>query len=303
MKYILTTGCSFTNNNRFNPSNLCVSDNSTKNSWPYFLSKELGSNYTVYNLGGATNDNLSMCRVIYYWLNKLIKCGVDHSDISVIIQWSDPNRESVYIKTTISDESISMPHTLIYWDDYLKENGLFYLTGGFSPPDDSLNELGIKNAIYAWQSEVNWNNIITQTLNWLIAWNHLILYFDKWGIHHNYLSMRNIYSYEAYDNWFGAPQNNSDIPSKTIWFDKYEVLRPYISELPIDSNVHWHYKNYNGLLEWSIDNQIDGVDVFQESNGKSYSEYLKHQSNGWGHPSPHMMEKFVKEELMNVCNF
>jgi len=303
MKYILTTGCSFTHNHRFNPSNLVVSDLMDRNSWPYFLSTELGEDYTVYNLGGATNDNLSMCRIIFYWLNKLIKSGVPHKDIHVIIQWSDPNRESVYIKTEITDNSISMPHTLIYWDNYLKENGLFYLTGGFSPPDDSLDALGIKNAINMWQSEINWNNILTQTLNWLIAWNHLVLYFDKWGIKHNYLSMRNLYSYESYSCWFGAPDNNSDIPTKTIWFDKYEILLPYISELPINSNRYWHYKNYNGLLEWTIDNRIDGVDFFQESKNISYEEYLKHQPNGWGHPSSQMMEKFVKEELISKWNF
>ena len=72
MKYVLTTGCSFTNNIRFNPSNPNIVDNGGRNSWPYYLQKELSDGYTVYNLGGATNDNVSMCRIIYYWINKLV---------------------------------------------------------------------------------------------------------------------------------------------------------------------------------------------------------------------------------------
>ncbi len=42
------------------------------------------------------------------------------------------------------------------------------------------------------------------------------------------------------------------------------------------------YKKYNGLLEWTIDNRINGVDVFQESSNITYEEYLKVQENGWG---------------------
>jgi hypothetical protein len=52
-------------------------------------------------------------------------------------------------------------------------------------------------------------------------------------------------------------------------------------------------------LEWTIDNH-NGESPFQESNGNTYEEYLKIQHNGWGHPSPKMMERFVKEELLNL---
>jgi hypothetical protein len=299
MKYILTTGCSFTNNIRFNPNNPTIVDNGGRNSWPYYLQKELNDGYTVYNLGGATNDNVSMCRIIYYWINKLVSSGIKHSDISVIIQWSDPNRESIYLKTENPNKDILQPHSLMYWDNWEKENGVFYLTGGFSPPDDTLAYFGIGNAIKYWELEVNWNNIINQTLKWLECWNHLLLYFEKWGINHNYISMRNPFSYEAYNVFFGAPENNSDIPTKTIWFDKYEILKPYLATLPINNEIYWHYKNYNGLLEWTIDN-FKNANPFQETEDISYDEYLKIQPNGWGHPSNVMMELFVKSELINM---
>lgn len=297
MKHILVTGCSFTNNVRFNPSYPHITDNGNKNSWPYHLQQTLGKNYTVYNLGGATNDNVSMCRIIFYWINKLMTSGVNSKDISIIIQWSDPNRESVYLNHKYTKNLINEPHTLIYWDNYESEDGIFYLTGGFSPPDDSQNELNIKNAIKYWELEINWNNIINQTLHWLESWNHLILYCDNLGIKHNYMSMRNPFSIEAYDVWFGAPSNDSNIPTKSIWFSKHEVLKPYLELLPIDSNLYWHYKNYNGLLEWTIDN-CETISPFQESAELSYTDYLKIQPNGWGHPSSKMMELFVKEELL-----
>lgn len=300
MKHILVTGCSFTNNTRFNPEYPFNHGGPGIYSWPYYLQQELGKKYKVHNLGNATNDNVSMCRVIFYWIKKLIKHGVNHKDIQVIIQWSDPNRESIYIDNIDAHKMISEPHTFIYWDRYRDEKGVFYLTGGFSPPDDSLHELGIFNAIRYWEAEVNWNNILNQTHHWLEAWSHLVFYMDFLGINHSYMSMRNPYSNEAREVLFGAPENDSNVPTKTIWFNNHEILKPYVFDLPIDSPNHWHYKNYNGLLEWTIDNCGDEI-PFQESN-KTFDEYLKETGNGWGHPSPKMMEKFVKEELLNILS-
>jgi hypothetical protein len=301
MKLILTSGCSFTNNNRFNPKNPFNHGGPDRYSWPYYLQKELGEEYKVYNLGNATNDNVSMCRVIFYWIDKLINQEVDSSDIKVIIQWSDPTRESIYIDNVDSKKMIEEPHTFIYWDKYEDERGIFYLTGGFSPPDDSLQELGIFNAVRYWEAEVSWNNIINQTHRWLESWSHLVMFMDKMDIQDNYMSMRNPYSNEAREVLFGAPENNSNIPTKTIWFNNHEILKPYVKYLPIDDQRHYHYKNYNGLLEWTIDNS-DNTPPFQESN-KLYDEYLKETGNGWGHPSPIMMEKFVKEELIKTLNY
>ena len=51
MKYILTSGCSFTNNVRLNPNNVNEIQNGKK-SWPYYLKKELGKGYKVLNYGG-----------------------------------------------------------------------------------------------------------------------------------------------------------------------------------------------------------------------------------------------------------
>jgi hypothetical protein len=300
MKHILTTGCSFTNNIRFNPKNPFNHGGPDRYSWPYYLQKELGEEYKVYNLGNATNDNVSMCRVIFYWIHKLINQGVESSDIKVIIQWSDPNRESIYINQIDSRKIINKPHTFIYWDRYENESGVFFLTGGFSPPDDSLQELGIFNAVRYWEAEVNWNNILNQVHHWLESWSHLILFMDKLNIQHNYMSMRNPYSSKSYQLLFSL-SDSYDLYDKNIWFKNHEILKPYVSDLPIDDQRHYYYKNYNGLLEWTIDNCGD-IPPFQESD-KTYDEYFKETQNRWGHPSPKMMEKFVKKELLKLLNY
>ena len=305
-KYILTSGCSFTNNVRLNPNNLKEED-STRFSWPYYLQKELGKEYEVLNYGGATNDNVSLCRIFFYHTKRLIKEGVNPKDIIIIGQWSDPNRESIWIKSKFTEEDREKyGHTLVYTPTWEKENGFFYLTGGFSPPDgedSALKKYGIENAIKYWEADINWNNILNQVLHWLESWSHLERYCKETQVNTYWMSMRNPYSVEAYECWFGAPENDSTIPTKNLWFEKYEILKPYIDELPINKSNHWHYKNYNGLLEWTIDNIQEGVPYFQESSGKylSWEDYKKEiHEYGWGHPSPQMMEKFVKEELINI---
>lgn len=299
MKYVLTTGCSFTKNKRLDVNTLDQDlTTDTRASWPEFLQDELGENYTVMNLGSATNDNVSMVRIMLYHIDRLIEEGVDGKDIICITQWSDPVRESVYIKKEYNEEIEKFGHLLYYTPTWKTDGGVFYLTGGFSPPDGAKDYLGISNAIKYWELEVNWNNILNQTMQWLEIWLLLEKTCDELNIKTYYMSMRNPYSQEAYECHFGAPENNSDVPTKKLWFDDYEILKPYVAKLPINSPNHWHYKNYNGLLEWTIDNRIDGVDVFQESLNMTYEEYLKIQSNGWGHPSPEMMKKFVKEELL-----
>ena len=52
----------------------------------------------------------------------------------------------------------------------------------------------------------------------------------------------------VYEQWFGAEKNNSDIPSKDLWFEKYEILKPYIDEVPIDKPNHTILQK----LQWII---------------------------------------------------
>ena len=310
MKYVLTSGCSFTNNVRFNPKEPKKVED-TRESWPFYLQKYLGGGYEVYNLGGATNDNVSICRILFYWIKKLISEGVDPKDIIVFGQWSDPNREAIWFRTDkfteIERERIA--HTLVYTDNWEKEKGMFFLTGGYSPPTDkgsAVDFLDIEDYILVHEVDLNRNNILNPTLRWLESWSHLELYCKSLGISTMWMTMRNIYSREAYENYFGAPENDSNMTSKNLWFKDYEILKPYIDDLPIDSKNHWHHKNYNGILEWTLENRWTEdqtpINPYQESVGMTWDEYVNHQSNAWGHPSPEMMDKFVSEELIKFFN-
>lgn len=305
MKYIITTGCSFTNNLRLDVDGEDKISND-RLSWPYFLQKKLGDEYKVLNYGGATNDNISMCRIQMYHIDKLISEGVQPSDISIITQWSDSVRYSFYFDKKFPKDKHYLGHTLVYHNDWQNKQGVFFLTGGFSPPThqgSAVKYFGIENFIKYWECDIVYDNQINQVLHWLESWNLLEYKCKELGIKTYYMSMRNPFSNEC-QFWGGAPNNDSDLPSKTKWFEKYEVLKPYIEKLPIDSPNYWHHKNYCGLLEWTLDNKGDeSIPLFQEyfhDNVKNYNEYLKIQPNGWGHPSPQMMEIFVEKELINL---
>jgi hypothetical protein len=301
MKYILTTGCSFTNNRRLNPDNVFEPAQHVHNSWPYYLQKKLGKEYKVMNYGVATNDNVSMCRIILYHLDRLIKENVNPKDITVIIQWSAAVRQSVYLHKTLDENSHGMGHTLVYHNNWNKTPGVFYLTGGFQPPtgpDSAIKFFNIENAIHYWQAEITWDNTVNTTMHWLETWLLLEKTCSELGIDAYYMSMRDIFSHMSGDN-FLKPKPNT----KENWMNDVEVLKPYLDKLPINSERYWHYKNYKGLLEWTIDNRNDNIPVFQEFQEPkvyTFDEYVKVSGHEWGHPSAEMMEIFVNTELCKL---
>ena len=110
MKYILTSGCSFTNNVRYDRNNKKASANwgsEELKSWPYYLQQEVGDDYEVWNLGGATNDNVSILRIFTYEIKELLDSGVNGEDIIVIGQWSDLHRKAIYTTKFENDNDFS----------------------------------------------------------------------------------------------------------------------------------------------------------------------------------------------------
>jgi hypothetical protein len=300
MKYILTTGCSFTNNLRLNPDDIHNNPEPTRQSWPYHLQNHLGTEYKVLNYGGATNDNVSMCRIILYHIDRLLKEGVSPKDISVAIQWSDATRQAFYFHKQMDKQHHHIGHTLVYHNNWETKPGLFFLTGGFSPPtgeDSAINWLNIENSIKFYELEINWDSIVNQAMHWFELWILLEKTCKELGINTYYMSMRDIFTINSGSNFLDRNEGPK------FWINKVEVLKPYIDKLPIESEKYWHYKDFKGLLEWAIDNRSDDIPVFQEfsfNKVNSYDEYLKIQPNGWGHPSSEMMDKWVREEFINI---
>lgn len=302
MKYILTTGCSFTNNIRLNPDAPLEPVEYKKRSWPYYLQQELGNEYTVLNYGGATNDNVSMCRIILYHIDRLLKNNVAPENIKVIIQWSAATRQSIYMNQQLTKETHRLGHTLVYHNNWETTPGVFYLTGGHSPPtgpDSAIELFGIENAIKYWEAEIMWNNTVNTTMHWLELWLLLEKTCEQLGITPYYMSMRDIFSYQSSDNFFPR----SITPKYDTWMKNVEVLKPYLDKLPINSNRYWHHNQYKGLLEWAIDNRRNDIPMFQEFeefNASTFEEYLVAAGHDWGHPSAEMMNIFVKTQLRRM---
>ena len=210
MKYILTSGCSFTNNLRYNPKQKLAIDNYRDDnsiSWPYYLQKEVGDDYEVWNLGGATNDNVSIIRVLFYNIKELL-------------------RKAIYLPSEWNwDEDLRYrEHTLKYHKD---KNGFFFLTGGFGPPDHkegTMNVLGLNKFMEEYDIKVLGESYINETLQWLETW----AFFENFCVDNDidtyWFWMRNNLSQEAFDVHFGAPDMDSDIPSKNIWLNNHDIL-------------------------------------------------------------------------------
>lgn len=301
MKYVLTSGCSFTKNKRFVASQL--GDNTIERySWPEGLQKELGDEYKVINLGSATNDNMSIIRILYYWINKLNESGIKYEDIIVGIQWSDPHRESFYIKKDISkQELLETPHTLSYVKDSDRD-GFFFLTGGFAPPEDELiwshfKESQFREFMNLYSLSILTNNIINSTLHWLESWSHFELFCEKNKINTFYLSMRNIFSKNVFENNFDTQK--LDYIDDINWMMENSLLQPYIKNLPLESKFYF-YETFGGLYEWTRDNysKYPSINPYHElENNSNWKSELFNNKNMYGHPSHEMMEIFVREEL------
>ena len=301
MKYVLTSGCSFTKNKRFIPSQLGENE-PIRFSWPESLQKELGDSYKVINLGSATNDNMSIVRILYYWINKLTKSGIKYEDIIVGIQWSDPHRESFYFKKEITNEELKeTQHTLSYVKDSDRD-GFFFLTGGFAPPEDEniwrhFKGTEFKQFMNMYSLGVLSNNIINSTLHWLESWSHFQLFCEKNNIETFYTSMRNIFSKNVFEHNFDS-QFLHKIDSVN-WMEKNAILEPYIKELLTNSKFYF-YKTFGGLLDWTRDNidRYSDINPYQElENDKKWKDTLSKDRMMYGHPTPKMMDVFVKEEL------
>lgn len=100
MKYIVTSGCSFTRQYRrigiAGTENDFMEDSMSQWKWPHFIQSEY-PDYKVINYGNPTNDNDVIAKSILYGVNDLLKKGIPAEDIKVIAQWSGWSRSSFFI--------------------------------------------------------------------------------------------------------------------------------------------------------------------------------------------------------------
>jgi len=100
MKYIVTSGCSFTRQYRRpgidGDEYDFMEDAPSQYKWPHFIQKEY-ANDKVINYGTPTNDNSVIVDSIIYGVFKLLKNNIKPENIKVIVQWSGWSRSSFFI--------------------------------------------------------------------------------------------------------------------------------------------------------------------------------------------------------------
>jgi hypothetical protein len=108
MKYIVTSGCSFTRQFRrigiTGTADDFQTDAVSQWKWPHFIEKEY-KNDKVLNYGCPTNDNAIIVDSIIYGVSKLLKDNVKPEDIKVIVQWSGWSRSSFFISKEKQDSN------------------------------------------------------------------------------------------------------------------------------------------------------------------------------------------------------
>ena len=345
MKYILTCGCSFTKIGFFDPTKIKSDFKQEKNNynprffkWTDWLEIELGDGYRVLNLGSQTNDNTTIARTIMYWLNELLSSGINSKDISVIIQWSTPQRTNFFIPNEKIDnrhERKYYGHTSFYQKNMnLYDSGVFYLTGGFNLQEAS-QKFNIRDLLEEYILYYN-KDIVNQTLTWLENWSLLKLTFDKYGIKNHYFSMQDILSTSTEQIGFGFYAGYKeheferlvldeklikDTSNDECWLLKNDLFNPYLKTIDMFENF-WLYKTpthkFGGQLEWTIQkydkedlrkyqnyvNEKLDITIYEECYQTNINErdYLK--SGRWyGHTSSILNRKFVVEELIPFIKY
>ena len=151
MKHLVAAGCSFSSLVKPNVDmpteyDLAKKDKTTW-TWIEWIQHYEGDKYQIHNYGCPTNDNDTIVESVLYGINKLLKEGVDKSDIEVIIQWSAVSRNSFFIPKGMVDRSkmgvTTHTNDFITEKRYKYEHGFKYLTGGYNRTNnlDELNDI------------------------------------------------------------------------------------------------------------------------------------------------------------------
>ena len=288
-KYIVASGCSFTNNFKINVDKHSKEDRWKNESieeytWFHWLWKELGEDdYEFYNYGTITNDNKTICRSIFYKVNDLVfNKKVNPKDIIVIAQWTTLIRNSWFVspekykqhsnldlqKYGIRNEPI--PHTTDYIKfgekDHVYEHGYFFMSGGYNRTEqhlDDFTEKYLEDVMSKEERYIEWFESVVGLTSWL----------EKIGVDKfKSFNMNNNFSKSALEGrtppdniWWKGDVYDQMIKQKRIantWNDDIIIYdNPYVKTYAdrIDFDKWWFFEEdnlhkYGGLIEWSIRN-------------------------------------------------
>jgi hypothetical protein len=320
-KHIITSGCSFTRQYRrigFNGTDSDFLEDEFKFwRWPHHIQNNY-PNYKVYNLGNPTNDNFVIAQSVIKKISDLLKEGISPTDIKVIVQWSDQNRNSFFISKDIANlynievvnkhekngEDWSHLNAFAENNHFDERWGYYVLTAnaGINTYHDLNDVLNFKYTSFEEASIRFFSNIIL-IQNFCKVNNILDIFM--FNLSYNFIT----------DN---SPKYYNDI--KKIYLEKevpkffisFKSQNPYLSYLyeNIDLGNFWFYKNKNtnvgGQLEWAISEFEYKNDkrLFMEHDyiNDNKIEFCKKNKLIFpiGHVSSEMNKKFVDNVLNNI---
>jgi hypothetical protein len=272
MKYVVTSGCSFTRAGRLNID--VTSENFLKedtNNWdssenyyyPHWL-QIFNPNIKVINLGNSTNDNQIIARSIIYKIEKLKKQKITTDDISVIVQWSSFYRNAYYISPSKIKENVKLKLPLHgkRWDDdyahindfaeekeYIGENGYYFLSGGYGMDH-------VKNPMkeFAYQNLGYLHSYEERLLCFLETIIMLQLYLKSNGIKYKMFNIANNFSDVYVLNCIKGggfpdfkPQNSKHNQMYEIIKNKY-IPNTYNDKMEYFNNPYLKY--YWDMIDW-----------------------------------------------------
>jgi len=335
MKYLITSGCSFTRQEyRCNTEGNCVdfeNDFIEMWRWPHWIKKLYHVN--VLNYGSATNDNHTIANSIIYGVEKLLKKGILPKDISVIAQWSNFSRQAFFISNEKIDEFGIDLNGLAHISDWIEEKeyngqyGYWFLTGGY----------GVGHV----------DNKIKEFLPYFIKYilsndNCLIYHFEAILKLQNYLKLKGIeyitfdiqnnfsksytkdsgmgfpnYREKDKDKFSEAILDRKFIPNTWDFDNIYDYSdTPYVKNLidMIDWSNHWFYSEdgitkHGGIIEWAIRNwDISNIKTYPnrplDINKEVYADilFMEHHNKTLEEIKYEMDNKWYLGHVSSVLN-
>ena len=334
MKYLITSGCSFTSSARVNyqrKEDEFMKDNKQFWYYPHWI-QVYNPNIKVFNMGNPGNNNSLIARTALYKAKELIASGVNPTEISMVIQWSSYFRRSHFISNELTPYIDFEEHN-DYVNDFLKEKEYSGQNGywmNLAVPDMKYSSLERNNSrVYKYNQsyfETLYNDE-SRYFEWLEYFDYLIQFCENHGIELKCFFMHNSFSLK-YDYGLmpgGYPTKEAMI--KGIFEDKDIINTWDDTEFRIDKYPYTQYL-YNsidwdkycwffeeeglhkkgGVFEWTIRNQVKSTDenfnpLWMEyetfkSQSKLEEALLTGKMGHTGHVSACNYKKFTEEVIL-----
>ena len=334
MKYLITSGCSFTSSARVNyhrSDDTFLRDDKQMWYYPHWLQRTL-PDIKIYNMGSPGNNNSMIVRSALYKAKELIKNGVDPKEISMIIQWSSYFRRTHFISNELTPYIEFEKHS-DFVNDYLKEKEYAGQNGywlNLAIPDMKYSSIERESPrVFQYNQsylETLYNDE-SRYIEWLEYFDYLIQFCKANGIELKCFFMHNSFSLK-YD--YGLMPGGYPTKQKMIkgifedkdiintWNDKKLRIDDYPYAKYLYDSIDWDkycwffeeegLHKYGGVFEWTIRNQIKSTDIDFNPLWMEYQHYrtqtklenalLTGEIGHTGHVSSCNYKKFTDEVIL-----